>query len=389
MRLNRAQLERYLRTLERQPVEVLSVKRLGDLAEPDEDAVAPDNNRGKIKSFGYGKPVYIRYCTGSERTGKHEHQVVLHTASTSPFGCEYRADRAAAAIRAHDDFTRLPQHVRALDVGLITAWGELGSTAAADEYFWLTRYAPGWPYAEDLLRLRDGGALRKVDIERATGLALYLAETHRHRSDEPVRYRRHLRDVFGSGEGIAGLMDNYPSAMEGATPCWLETVETRCVAWHWRLRQSGRPAAQIHGDFHPYNVIVDENGNHNSEYNGGPFHLLDRSRSPWGEPADDVSCMAINYLFFSLQRSGTLASPFTELWQAFWQTYLHESGDDQLLTVVQPFLVWRALVLGSPLWYQVDDGVRRTLYRFIDRVLETRYFDPQQISTYLGAGESE
>jgi hypothetical protein len=36
------------------------------------------------------------------------------------------------------------------------------------------------------------------------------------------------------------------------------------------------------------------------------FTLLDRSRGEWGEPADDVSCMAINYLSFSLQARGEL-----------------------------------------------------------------------------------
>ena len=34
--------------------------------------------------------------------------------------------------------------------------------------------------------------------------------------------------------------------------------------------------------------------------------VLDRSRGEWGEPADDVTSLTMNYLFFSLQRSGRL-----------------------------------------------------------------------------------
>lgn len=382
--MERSQLERYLRTIEQAPVQVVDVQPIGELVQPGEDVEHNGRERGSIKTFGYGKPLRIRYCTGSE-----ERQVVLHTASASPFGYEYEADRAAAAIRTYSDFATLPHHVPTLDVGLVTQQGEMRSTAGADEYFWLTRYAPGYPYAEDLVRLRDGADLRTIDVQRAAQLATYLADIHRHKRNEPTLYRRHLRDLFGSGEGIAGLMDSYPTTLARATPRWLEAVETSCVQWHWQLRRSGRLAVQIHGDFHPFNILVEERIKRQRVENGHGagatiFHLLDRSRSPWGEAADDVSCLAINYLFFSLQRSGTLAPPFTDLWQTFWRTYLHESKDYQLLTVVQPFLVWRALVLSSPLWYDVTETVRRTLYDFIDAVLHERYFEPRQISTYLG-----
>jgi len=43
----------------------------------------------------------------------------------------------------------------------------------------------------------------------------------------------------------------------------------------------------------PFNVLFDDDTT---------FWLLDRSRGGWGDLADDISCMTINYLFFSLQR---------------------------------------------------------------------------------------
>jgi hypothetical protein len=72
------------------------------------------------------------------------------------------------------------------------------------------------------------------------------------------------------------------------------------------------------------------------------FRLLDRSCGGWSEPADDVTYMAINYLFFSLQRSGDLAPPFEQLWDVIWNTYLAQSGDRELLGLVAPFFAWRA-----------------------------------------------
>src|SRR5690606_37885002 len=102
--------------------------------------------------------------------------------------------------------------------------------------FLLTDYAPGRLYADDLRRLVATGALTERDRRRAHQLALYLAEIHAVRRDEPMLYQRHLRDLFGSGEGIAGLLDSYPADFALASPAWLEEVERRCVEWRWRLK---------------------------------------------------------------------------------------------------------------------------------------------------------
>jgi hypothetical protein len=95
--------------------------------------------------------------------------------------------------------------------------------------------------------------------------------------------------------------------------------------------------------------------------------------------------MAINYLFFSLQAHGHLAGPFKELWQQFFETYLSATGDQEMLRVIPPYFVWRALVLASPLWYPtLDTGVRRQLFGFIDRLLEIEVFEWRGVSALLG-----
>jgi len=57
---------------------------------------------------------------------------------------------------------------------------------------------------------------------------------------------------------------------------------------------------QIHGDFHPWNILFRP---------GIDFQLLDRSRGEYGDPADDLTSLTVNYFFFSLQRSGRLEDP--------------------------------------------------------------------------------
>jgi hypothetical protein len=114
------------------------------------------------------------------------------------------------------------------------------------------------------------------------------------------------------------------------------------------------------------------------------FTVLDRSRGEWGEPADDVSSMMINYLFLSLQTCGKLSGPFETLYQLFWKTYLEGTQDNQMKNVMQPFLAWRSLVLANPIWYpRLDPSVRITLFRFIDRILESNTFEPERVNEYL------
>ena len=86
------------------------------------------------------------------------------------------------------------------------------------------------------------------------------------------------------------------------------------------------------------------------------FSLLDRSRGEYGDPADDVASLTMNYLFFSLQRSGRLEGALESLFLRFWQRYLEESGDREMLSVVAPFLAFRGLVMASPLWYPSAAG---------------------------------
>lgn len=356
-------LESYLTQRFGAPVEILALHQLGD--EVDEGAGPAQH----LKTCGYGCPILVRY-----RSAGREHRAVLHTAAANHFGHELRADRAASLLLSYDTFNDLPQHVRALDVGVLMPNHHLRSLSNGDEFFLLTEYAEGTPYAHDLQRLRDGGALTDLDVERARCLARYLAEIHAHTCDDPPLYVRRLRDLLGSGEGIMGLTDSYPSDFALADAARLARIECACVAWRWRLKQGTQRLAQVHGDFHPFNILFGD---------ATAFRLLDRSRGAWGEPADDLTALAINYLFFSLQRAHALVSPFAELWHAFWETYLERSGDRAVLGVVAPFFAWRALVVASPLWYNVAQDVRRMMLCFAERVLAEPVFDPHCVESYL------
>jgi aminoglycoside phosphotransferase (APT) family kinase protein len=321
------------------------------------------------KGYGYGVPLRIDYqVDGAAR------RAVIESVRPGPFGHEHMADRAQQLLWAHDAFGRLPQHVRSLDVCAVRASGELVPLGNAEELFMLAEFIDGREYADDLIRLRAGEPLRPLDRARAEALCDYLAEIHGVQGGEPGLYQRRLRELVGHGECIFGVDDSYPEH----GPVQLERlreIEKRCVDWRWRLRTKQHRLRQVHGDFHPWNILFRE---------GADFSVLDRSRGEWGEPADDVTCLAMNYLFFSLQRSGGLDGALRELWLAFWARYLERTGDRELLEVAAPFIAFRGLVMANPLWYPaLAPRLRDTLLRFIENALATERFEPERVEHYL------
>jgi hypothetical protein len=324
---------------------------------------------GELKGYGYGVPVKVDY----ERAGQRQ-SAVLETVTPGPFGHEHMADRAQIMLWSHAAFNRLPRHVRSLDVGGFLEDGSLVSVGDVNEFFILNEFVRGDAYYRDLERLRDGPDLQNRDLARADALCDYLAEIHRVCGPDPALYVRRTRELIGHHECIMGILDSYPQEFDGVRTDVLQDIERALVDWRWRLKGYAHRLRQVHGDFHPWNVLFQ---------NDESFVVLDRSRGEWGDPADDITALTINYLFFSLQRSGRLEGNFATLFSRFWQRYLKATGDDELHEVVGPFFAFRGLVVANPVWYpKLGPGIRAKLLNFVRAVLDRPRFDPSCVNAY-------
>jgi phosphotransferase family enzyme len=345
--------------------EVVAVRPLGGPAADDP------------KGFGYGLPLEVECRT----RGRSCAFVVSRTRPAQGFGHDYPADRAWQAIYGHSAYNDFPRHVRSADVGFIRSSGEMVSAADALDFFQLVEKAEGRLYWLDLDRLLVETAT-PLDAERVRALARFLTVVHTLKRVEPTLYHRRIREMVGHGECAMGIIDSYPHPWPPLPPEACEALEHALVHWRWRLRGRTHRLSRTHGDFHPWNILF---------RTGTDFSVLDRSRGEWGEPADDVAALGINYLFFGMRRAAAqgargVAEPFLGLFRDFLATYVQASSDHEVLETLPPFLAFRALVLAHPRWYpDLGEQLRVDLAHLATSLTATTRFDLADVPWLCGA----
>jgi hypothetical protein len=309
---------------------------------------------------------------------------VLKDLSPEGLGHDNPSDRAAVFLLALDNYNKLPKHVRAIDVAALHEDGSLNSIGGGKEYFLLMEKAEGVNYFEDLAGFSMKKELEDRDKKKIRHMTSYLAEIHSFKKDSKTLYWRKLRDTVGHGECLMGVFDIYPDGTLSYDE--MADIVKKSVDWVAKLKPLYRRLSQIHGDFHPGNIwFIPPSPSLSKGGNGGvDFILLDRSRGPWGDPADDITALAINYIFFSVKHHGNVMGPYIDGLNLFFEEYIKLTGDTKLNDVVAPFFAFRGAVVANPVFYpELTSEQRRLIFNFIHNVLDSERFELKKVNDYL------
>ena len=312
------------------------------------------------------------------RDGESRRLIVKTLDRNIGLGHDYPSDRAAVFLLAMETFNNLPGHVKADDVLARGGGGRVFSIKGGREYYLVMEEAEGRNYFADLGEMAGKDSLGPKDKARIRAMVKYLARLHSRRKDETRLYYRKLRDTVGHGECLMGVFDTY--RMPGFTNLKeMASIERDCVDWRARLKPLAARLCAVHGDFHPGNILFG---------NGSRFELLDRSRGEFGEAADDLTALTINYIFFSVRTLGRMEGAYSEALELFYGEYLDATGDADILEVTAPFYAFRGAVVANPLFYpDVTDEARGKLFAFVHGVLKAESFEPAMVNDYIKAGE--
>ncbi|MEM3399855.1 MAG: aminoglycoside phosphotransferase family protein [Candidatus Micrarchaeia archaeon] len=318
----------------------------------------------KLGSGVYGDAYLVKF---------KDSEMVLKGMETGSFGHDHFSDIAKIFIWQNDAFNKLERHVKAYDVvGFDEEKGEIVSLGTCKKFLILMERAHGRNYFEDLDRIIKKRTLAGKDITRIHALSDYLVKIHAVKHEDRSLYARKIRDTVGNGECIMGILDAYPELGYFGERRISRFVKMCVDEWiflrkkYWRL-------SKVHGDFHPGNIIFSGGGR--------TFKLLDRSRGEFGEPADDVTALCINYIFYYYTSANRL---FLDMLERFIERYEKGSKDVEIWRASPLFFAFRAIVVANPLfypdgWFERRGGnaveVRKRMLDFAETVLTKRNFD--------------
>lgn len=292
--------------------------------------------------------------------------LVVKTIMPNGFGHEYLSDRLQVLMLANQSYNQLPKHVRSIDV-VVQDQENLISVGDSEDAFLLTEWVEGRPYYDDLDAIVERGALTDRDEERSRILADYLADIHALRIDLPEGtrkslYRRRIRETVGHGECIMGVIDMYEESDAIACRSECETITEKSIEWWWKLRDRHWRLKVVHGDFHPDNIWFREDGD---------FVLLDRSRGIYGEVADDLTSILMNYFMYSCRDADENVGNFSALAEIFLSEYLERTGDTEAMDCIPLFAAFRSLVLANPkIFPQNSPETRKRILKYAVKLLE-------------------
>ncbi|MEE9459311.1 MAG: hypothetical protein V3V84_06095 [Candidatus Bathyarchaeia archaeon] len=353
------EIEDYLGTLFGAPTKLISIEKIGE---------------------GFHNAGFLIILSISNQIKRIVMRVVR---GDTGWGHDYLSDHSSVLLLQHSLLRSAPVGTcsESFDVAALMSDGTIKSIGESIEFLHFVDEIPeseSSPYSKDLFKIAEKQSLSDNDILRARVIAEYLAKLHSQKNQNPNLYSRHIRDLIGHGEMLMGVIDTYPPAnnLDFTSIEELERIEIETVRWRNRIKYSSERCSRIHGDVHPFGNLRFKSDN--------SILALDMSREKFGEPADDVAGMSINYLFFSIWKHGKLTPHFEKLFRIFLDEYINKTRDKDILRYMPPFYAFRGTVIAHPLYYpDLETFKRRKIFNFILNVINDKEFNSDNLESYI------
>lgn len=347
-----SEIQFYLRKVFGSDTELVNIKALG---EEEHDT-------------GNSKLLHLEARVGSQI--KH---LILRLPASTVYGTEHPSDRAHAVLQAYDLYKNIPRHPRALDVAIISTDGTINSIPVNGEFALLQEFGQGELYLHSLMHSLNSAEPDELAERHAVTLAEYLLDLHSEKVEDDRMYRRSLRDLVSGGVGVMGIIGGYTEELRETYRTELDDILRNFISLAWSLERSSKRLCRIHGDFHPLNILFDENLG---------LTVIDASGTGWGDAAFDVGILFMNY-YALYNTPEQLSSPSGQrLAERFLSAYTARCEDLEGLYRVLPLALARgALIMATTDHFPHRPmAERERLIRLAGDVLSASVFIPSLFS---------
>ncbi|MGK0209561.1 MAG: hypothetical protein ACI83O_000840 [Patescibacteria group bacterium] len=345
-------------------------------------AYLKENTKSKIKNIQITELGSGIVGTGYRITYNDNNKIktlIIKSIFKENLGMDNPGDRAASLLQAHTNYNTMRNHIKSKDV-IVLKNKKAESIGNAEEFYIAMEEASGKDMFTDLDNI-DNDKSYQLFLEKTKKIAQDLVELHKNKVNNPILYKRKIRDTIGSGGSLMGVLDMHTIEDYSKYKTHWETIIKECIPYWSKSKHLTHRCCEIHGDFHPGNIWFKEK----------KVTYLDRAGGRFGEPADDLTAFFINPIFYSIIKHGNFQGKYKEIFDMFWNTYFKQTKDKEMRTIMAPYIAFRASVITNPMFYNDEklggkenaQQIRIKILSLTINILQDKEFKPEKINQYL------
>jgi len=267
---------------------------------------------------------------------------------------DYNSDKVGYFLLQHTCASNHINHCKSYGISFKDFKGEIFNLDTIKDTYQVIDYVSGKEFFETITNLEEKFDLVTPYLDKIID---YLVQLHSIKPDFNKQktnnlYNRHLKDVIGS-EVFLDVLDAWSENDDLVTLKIKEKVNSKLFILREQYKNNYKRCSRIHADLHFGNIFF----NMKKE-----LTVLDSARNPWGEPADDLICLLINFDYISIKKHKEITSYYENIKQYILKRYLEKTKDSDIKNYFDLFYILRLFILLNPNFFNNNNKVRKILF---------------------------